>query len=187
MSFKSLTTALAVTASISYAEQQLNLAQLLSLQQNIVEEMDTEHHEPEVDFESDRRHVEQVPHWNTFEELDLAHHEPEVDHYRDSEHKEHIKHFNEMTWEVIPEAEAGATGQHCPVGFTRVGCCKCVHDVHSQEAHLGGAVDHREMPTIHGTGHIGGVPVHAEATAVQAPIHHDNDFHGQMYGGREEY
>ena len=103
--------------------------------------------------------------------LDLGHTEPEVDHRMDSEHKEHISHYNEMDWENFTEADMDADNQ-CPLGYARVGCCKCVLDVHAGAAHLTG--EERIAPTIHGMSH-------------EVAKANDQDIRGSMYGGKKEY
>jgi len=48
---------------------------------------------------------------------------------------------------------------HCPDGSTRIGCCKCIVDLHANPSHLaGGVVPHDEeeedMPVMHAADHV---------------------------------
>ena len=87
------------------------------------------------------------------DELDLGHTEPEVDHKGDSKHREHIPHYNTALERLTMDHETVDADGHCPIGFARVGCCKCIHDIHADAGHLGGRarVEEEEFtPTIHG-------------------------------------
>lgn len=109
---KSLYSALALTAAVSYAESS-RLAELLSLQSTLLDHMD------------------------------LGHTEPEVDHKGDSKHVEHIEHFNDII-------HTDTHGQ-CPLGYVKMGCCKCIADIDRAARNVSEHHSDYENPTIHGS------------------------------------
>lgn len=159
--YKSIYSVLAFTAAVSHADK-LSLAELMNLQTDMVDHLDLGHTEPEVDHRGDSEHIEHIQHWN---EMDLGHTEPEVDYTK--EHMEHTQHWNDVT--TFHEIDLG-TEEFCPIGYSLIGCCKCILDPHAATRHLtGGFVEHEPM-TIHGENY-----------------QEDNDYRGQMYGGRQVY
>ena len=137
----------------------------------MVNALDLEHTEPEVDRST--RHREQIPHYAN--ELDFEHLEPEVDYVRDSEHRYNTHNTN--TSEVHFETLGHGRDAHCPVGYSRVGCCKCVLDAHAGAEHLGGvATEHGGLSTEHHT-----MPTHGGLHAND-PMGDENNYRGQMYG-----
>ena len=97
--------------------------------------------------------------------LDEGHTAPVADHHEYSGH-----HYNSMKWETIHPETADSDGvMHCPIGYARIGCCKCVLDDHAPEHHLVGTEHHDLSPTIHGS--------HLESNAD-----FDYDYRGTMYG-----
>jgi len=105
MSFKICFAALTLSASVAAGEN-MKLAQLLSLQQHLVE------------------------------------------HFEEGQAEYGHAHFNDLA--PLYDEPAPLDGE-CPLGFTRVGCCKCVHNKNAQSAHLGGALpgEEDERPVLH--------------------------------------
>ena len=107
----------------------------------------------------------------------------------EEEHHSSEHHFNEMAWETLGHEE----GAHCPVGFTRVGCCKCVHDALSATHHIA-EIGH-DTPQIHGSdGHHEIMSTSHEALPSTTAPHHESmananvpDYRGQMFSGHEPY
>ena len=73
---------------------------------------------------------------------------------------------NEMMWDTVHHTPEVSGSMNCPIGYTKIGCCKCVHDTLPPEHHLSGA-EHQDLaPTIHG------IPIHDEVVEVNSEHEH---------------
>ena len=61
--------------------------------------------------------------------FDLQHEEPEVDDFNREHHAldNEMEEDNELQWEIMQNISGNLK---CKAGYTKVGCCKCVHDDH---------------------------------------------------------
>ena len=117
---------------------------------------EAEEHEEQYLHHTTDHHYPTGHHYEHANRFDFEHTEPEVDHSLDTKHVEHVEHFNELEWDTMHHTAAVSGDMHCPEGFSKVGCCRCVHDLNPQQHHILGA-EHRDLaPTIHG------MPTHHE-------------------------
>ena len=57
---------------------------------------------------------------------------------------------NEMMWDTVHHTPEVSGTMECPLGYSKIGCCRCVLDTLPPEHHLTGA-EHQDLaPTIHG-------------------------------------
>ena len=79
--------------------------------------------------------------------LDLGHF-TEFDHERDFRP---LARSYQMERETFHETEISADST-CPFGYKRVGCCKCIRDLHPGDHHLTEEIsaEYEETPRIHG-------------------------------------
>lgn len=97
-------------------------------------------HNPHIhEHEATSLHLEPANHY------DLAHAEPEVSHEIDTDAE-----LNEMKWDTLHETAEISGDAHCPIGYTKIGCCRCVMDMQAPTHHIMGPEHHDLAPTIHG-------------------------------------
>ena len=86
-----------------------------------------------------------------------------------ADHHDSYGHFNKLNWQTInPDTLDNDGEMHCPTGYARIGCCKCVLDDNAPEHHIIGTEHHDLSPSIHGS--------YLEASE------YDYDYRGTMYG-----
>ena len=95
-------------------------------------------HNPHIhEHEATGLHLEPTNHY------DRAHTEPEVSHEFNTE-------LNEMKWDTLHETAEISGDAHRPIGYTKIGCCRCVMDMQAPTHHIMGPEHHDLAPTIHG-------------------------------------
>ena len=126
----SLYSVLVLTAATLSHAQKFDFNAFVNLETNEVEDpLDLGHQEPEVD-DFNREHHSSHEVFNEVEDpLDLGHQEPEVDDFYREHHSAHDKEMDEnvLEWEIMEKVRGNL---ECKEGYTKVGCCKCVHDDH---------------------------------------------------------
>jgi hypothetical protein len=141
MSLKSISIALAITASISHAEK-MNLAKLLSLQTDMVHELD---HALEAIIDNcDVKTHMGCPHGWTEMSREVK---PSGDIICTCHNPACKNEVNDVEKEMVREVIG--TDSTCPLGYIRVGCCKCVLEKHSASVHHLTQPEEGHIPSIH--------------------------------------